>query len=486
MKRGAVKVCGAVLTQESEPQTIYAPMSHALPVIEALPNQQLYEDAFDVKLSITTHHSGILRIGKLCPLFTTLWTSTSAEPTDFSFRPIFKSSANIPVLSVPQEWDSALLDLNPRPVPGAEPPRIVVVGAKGAGKSTFIRLLTNTLLSSTTRTLAYLDVDPGQPEFSPPGTVSLHLLTTPILSPTFAQNPRPLRAHHIGYASPREDPAYYTACIIDLLTHHRAYHPNVPLIINTAGWTKGLGLELLQEICYNAQATHIIHLSSQRAQSSIIPDLAGQHTRTYELPSVAGAASRFSAADLRMLKIMSYFHRCGDDWDFSSPLTGFAPWVVPTAGPDAGVHAVSVLGDYIPAPLLPDALEATIVGIVLVSGEMVEPQEEEKMPLLRAELLPGPSECEFAGLAVVRKVDVEKGEVQLVTPVEGEEMERWEREGLRVCLVRGRLELAVWEMVCEGWRGEVPFVGEAGKGEGKGGGVWRVRRNVMRRGQVVR
>ena len=187
-----------------------------------------------------------------------------------------------------------------------------------------------------------------------------------------------------------------------------------------------------------------------------------------------------------MLKVMSYFHHTGADaWDFSSPLTGFAPWTIPTHGPQAGIDAIAVLGEYIPAASLADALEGTIVGIVAVAGELAEP-EPGMLPLLHADGLPVPGESECVGLAVVRKVDAVKGEVQLVTPVQEAEVERWDREGLRVALVRGRVELPVWEMVCKGWKGGVPFVGESGRGEGKGSGVWRVRRNVMRRGQQVR
>lgn len=426
-------------------------------------------------------------IGKICPIFNNLWTSSSGEPTSFTFRPIYTSNSNIPILSVPPAWGSALSALEDKISQSAIPPRIVITGAKGTGKSTFSRLLANTLLNQSTPTVAYLDVDPGQPEFSQPGTVALHLLDNPTLSPTLATL-APSRAHFIGYTSPKEDPGHYVTCITDLISHYRSNHPNIPLIINTCGWTKGLGLELLQDIVYNAQATDIVHFSSTRFKdtSSPLEALANEHTQTYDLPAAHVPASRFSAADLRSLRIMSYFHRKGQDWDFSSPLTSFPPWVIPTHGQDAGIDAFSILGEYIPVESLPDALEATIVGLVTTPGDLPEP-ETGVIPLLHSDALPRPEDSEYVGLAVVRKLDVEKGEVQLLTPIAEEEVERWEREGLRVCAVRGRVELPVWEMVCEGWRGEIPFVdGVGGKGEGKGGGVWRVRRNVMRRAQQVR
>lgn len=106
-------------------------------------------------------------------------------------------------------------------------PVIMVFGAKGAGKSTFVRLLVNKLLSaaeqharadgaagaaSTTsaaaaaadradaeptaastvsypRGVAYLDLDVGQPEHGPPGMLTLSLVTQPLLTPPHLRAP---------------------------------------------------------------------------------------------------------------------------------------------------------------------------------------------------------------------------------------------------------------------------------------------------------
>ena len=45
---------------------------------------------------------------------------------------------------------------------------IAVCGAKGVGKSTFARLLVNSLLNHCSN-VGFLDTDCGQPELSPPG-----------------------------------------------------------------------------------------------------------------------------------------------------------------------------------------------------------------------------------------------------------------------------------------------------------------------------
>ncbi|GFR14330.1 polynucleotide 5'-hydroxyl-kinase NOL9, partial [Trichonephila clavata] len=67
----------------------------------------------------------------------------------------------------------------------AHGPRILVYGPQGAGKSTLLRYLINTTLNKFDD-VYYLDTDPGQTEFSPPGVVSLTKVTGPLLGPSFS------------------------------------------------------------------------------------------------------------------------------------------------------------------------------------------------------------------------------------------------------------------------------------------------------------
>jgi polynucleotide 5'-hydroxyl-kinase GRC3/NOL9 len=52
------------------------------------------------------------------------------------------------------------------------PPIIVIRGPKNCGKTTFSRYLVNLLLTKWKK-VAYFDIDVGQPEFTPPGLISL-------------------------------------------------------------------------------------------------------------------------------------------------------------------------------------------------------------------------------------------------------------------------------------------------------------------------
>jgi hypothetical protein len=98
-------------------------------------------------------------------------------------------------------------------------------------------------------------------------------------------------------------------------------------------------------------------------------------------------------------------------------------------------------------------------------------------PLLQDPLHPSVSQC--AGLAVLRAIDADNLDVHLLTPIPADKIAAWDKDEKRVVLVRGRLELPAWEMLMPTEEKDIPWL-SYGTGK-KAGGLWRVRRNVMRR-----
>lgn len=201
----------------------------------------------------------------------------------------------------------------------------------------------------------------------------------------------------------------------------------------------------------------------------------------HQLVSVASAPSRFTATDLRTLQTISYFHYNHDkgDWNIA-PLTGIRPWIVPYTGVLPGIHAVHILSETLPPELISPAIDGTIVAIVVTEEEELQlstpPSEGEpnQLPMLTHNISPARAFC--AGLAVIRAVDRSAGELHLLTPIPLAEIAGWDSAGTAVVLVRGRLELPVWEMMVPG-AGKIPWVSFGGPLER----VWKVRRNVMRK-----
>jgi polynucleotide 5'-hydroxyl-kinase GRC3/NOL9 len=127
---------------------------------------------------------------------------------------------------------------------GHKTPAIMICGPKSSGKSTLVKILTNKLLSDegnqSSTGVALLDLDPGQPEYSIPGQLSLLHLREPNLGPPFSHpwpmsKNRLIRSHTIAAITPAEDPELYMNCALDLYAHYRmllSQNPNCCLVVS--------------------------------------------------------------------------------------------------------------------------------------------------------------------------------------------------------------------------------------------------------------
>lgn len=142
----------------------------------------------------------------------------------------------------------------------ASTPTVFVVGPRKMGKSTMSRFLANSIWSRTQR-VAFLDTDLGQTEFTPPGCVSLKILDRePLLGPPVSHQGLTEGLIFLGCMSPQENPkAYLDACSRLLHRYMAEFHANgIPLIVNTMGWTTGLGMSLLQALLHVIPVSHMV------------------------------------------------------------------------------------------------------------------------------------------------------------------------------------------------------------------------------------
>ncbi|KAJ2830688.1 Polynucleotide 5'-hydroxyl-kinase grc3, partial [Coemansia furcata] len=209
-----------------------------------------------------------------------------------NFFPVSHLTAELQLLQVPGDWTEALdlastsalqLDDSFEPIP----PVYVVAGTQGQGKSTFSRLLLNRLISRYGR-IFYMETDLGQSELCPPGALTLTMLTDPLLGPPFTHSgvTEAYHAVYMGVTTPKNDPDRYVAAIRRLTAVYRdhvttgrlqralaagdkpAYASSaadlngqvVPLVVNTQGWLKGLGLDLHYSLCEAVKPTNYVQL----------------------------------------------------------------------------------------------------------------------------------------------------------------------------------------------------------------------------------
>ncbi|KAK3612060.1 hypothetical protein CHS0354_021746 [Potamilus streckersoni] len=200
------------------------------------------------------------------------------SPLGVNFREVsqFKRESRFPVLEMTKDYQNVmdlLTDLLSQR--DSSQPVIVTCGGKNSGKSTLNRLLINSALQQVDR-LCYLECDLGQTEFTPPGCVSLHVLTKPVFGPPFSHQKQAVSCCFHGDLSPSSDPDWYLRCIWQVLQCYQQMADCVPLIVNTMGWVKGLGLQLLLDILRMLQPTLVIQLDRQNQTqncSALTPQL---------------------------------------------------------------------------------------------------------------------------------------------------------------------------------------------------------------------
>eukprot|EP01038_Epipyxis_sp_PR26KG_P007687 gene7687-10457_t len=263
-------------------------------------------------------------------------------------------------------------------------PRIIICGAKGVGKSTCLRYTINRLLTPTTRKVCVIDCDAGQPEFSVPGVISLHVISVPILSPShlnlrkaelsffmgdittknepemlikfikllyqryieIEQNSQIVSHEEININSiqstdqPKSTPLQFSTNLFSALeddssfrkitsdqhtssTQTINYSNLIPLVVNTDGFVRFMGAEVLIAICSIINPTNIFHICTEKdkylpaieaiRQSHINNDIQSKLSDVSCVVSTIepgrSTPSKIAGVDLRCLRLVSYFLR---------------------------------------------------------------------------------------------------------------------------------------------------------------------------------
>ncbi|KAL7859344.1 hypothetical protein SRHO_G00144910 [Serrasalmus rhombeus] len=313
-------------------------------------------------------------------------------------------------------------------------PIVLVCGAKNSGKSTFNRHLINSLLNHTA-SVEYLECDLGQTEFTPPGCLSLSTVTEPLLGPPFTHQREPDHMVFYGQADCQADLDRY---LDSLKTLWRHYSGENPIIINTMGWVKGHGFQLLLDLIRFFSVTHLVQLSYGDTPQchSLTPEFLrsaqGWQTHPPSQPSITeepvshlsarshvllSVHSEFEGAgtfgemrhqrsnELRDLALLGYFsHLQSSEPGPIRPLHCFTPYQVPHSAVAIGVTHCEVAPNHILY-----AANASLVGLCCL-GEKVSGRGG---PVLLSQV----PICHCVGLGVLRGVDMARGLYFLVTPV---------------------------------------------------------------------
>ncbi|XP_053963753.1 polynucleotide 5'-hydroxyl-kinase NOL9 isoform X2 [Anastrepha ludens] len=306
-------------------------------------------------------------------------------------------------LRVPQEWRN--LYFTPKS-------KVLLAGGKSVGKSTLLRYLLNCQLEHCERVLV-IDLDIGQAELFIPQTVSCTVLSQPLLGPGFFHNHQPTRAYVVGHSNIVLCAQAYVRAIKKLVDfcYSKEEFAEIPWLVNTMGYNKGFGMELMSVISQLIRPTDIVQLQSNRdinnfdellyphvlarIPRNIYTNHEFQYTdkpfeidyRLHVLCSAILQESRYqrdwemSAKDLRYVTFLSRL---------SDVLQGNAEWLtdcVPYSALIENLHIVNMVCNESTREESIHALEANIVYLCRKEGENS-----------------GPVEC--VGIGIVRAIDL--------------------------------------------------------------------------------
>lgn len=147
--------------------------------------------------------------------------------------------------------------------------KLMIIGGKSVGKSTLTRYLINKNLKIFQKILL-IDLDIGQPELFIPQTLSVYVLDRPLLGPGYYLGLEPKKALIFGDINAILSPIDYLNSIQILLKfcQETEEFQNIPWFINTMGYVKGFGNELIAAIIKYLQPTDIIQLQSTKSANN--------------------------------------------------------------------------------------------------------------------------------------------------------------------------------------------------------------------------
>ncbi|KAJ0408054.1 hypothetical protein ATCC90586_003689 [Pythium insidiosum] len=421
----------------------------------------------------------------------------SPKPAAQVLRELVVADPSRPI-QISSGWQSAVEALEQSLRAGDSAQRIVVCGGKDVGKSTFCRYLVNRLLALYD-VVAFLDTDLGQPELTPPGMVSLHALTTPLLGPGFTHMKTPLRAFFCGGTNPGTDPLYYMRAVQSLLRlYERKYSKSprvVPLVINTDGWVKSMGHDLLCSVIAQAAPQHIVQLlSTTRSKQFDLPSHGPWRVHSVEPWDPVGSATvqaPRSSKEMRLYRLHSYFlgqtrctavprqqlqnlHFITEKDRLSASIVqaygALSPFAVPFDAVD-----VAFAGASVPPSQVLLSLNCSVVGLCV--NPQRAPRESDAVALAgppRIQLHRVHAPC--VGLGLVRAVDAERRCLLVLSPLP---LELLRHVNL---LVRGNISVDPLVVAAEATTQAPPYgVLDVIPSEGSGSTAMQSRNNIKRK-----
>ena len=147
---------------------------------------------------------------------------------------------------------------------------MVGIGGKGVGKSTMLKYISNQLIQNI-GPIIWIDLDPGQAEFTLPGCLSCTILRNPILGPNFTHlDQEVIKQVYLGTVNVSEVMQRYHHAVEYLVNFLKADSNlvSMPWVVNTMGFNRGLGVTLLKKSLKLINPTNLVEVRSRFAKKN--------------------------------------------------------------------------------------------------------------------------------------------------------------------------------------------------------------------------
>ncbi|XP_015911039.2 polynucleotide 5'-hydroxyl-kinase NOL9 [Parasteatoda tepidariorum] len=287
--------------------------------------------------------------------------------------------------------------------------RILISGPRKAGKSTMLRYLVNSFLNRYPE-VYYLDTDPGQSEFTPPGGISLVKVTQPLFGPAYSHIKKPVKMIFTGTITPETSPPMHMRSITRMIKTFNSHFPDKILVVNTIGWLTGVGNLIHEHIKKTLLPVVEIELSS--SLSDLEMTLEGRLLRCsvgFERDAATSTKQGDNRPqDLRDWALLSYIGQCQTYFLQPHTLNEFRPACICWDN-----IAVYNFNKRLMHNRYYEALNASVVALCHVKESCILTPTSPDYPLTLEE----EPDNDCLGYGFVRAVDEEQHLLYIVTPL---------------------------------------------------------------------
>lgn len=200
--------------------------------------------------------------------------------------------------------------------------RLLLCGGKGVGKSTMLRYLVNRLLRRQNGSVLVVDLDPGQPEFTPAGVVSATVVDAPLLGPNLSHKLCARMSFMIGDVDVTTSPDRYVKSVTQLMSWC-ATQPELlglPMIINTMGFTTGVGFDLTVDVLRISRPTRVLQITSRSARRNFVQLLERDYVTQLRRGWLTSAQDFLSDYEFQFVySAAEHDERSLEEWGFRPP-----------------------------------------------------------------------------------------------------------------------------------------------------------------------